>query len=409
MKILVYGGSFNPPHLGHVRSVQAAVRAIRPDRVFLIPAAIPPHKELPEGSATAEQRLAMTELAAREIPGAEVLDLELCREGKSYTVDTLRALRQEYPQGELVFLLGTDMFLTLDEWREPEEIVALATIALFPRETDRAAVIEEKRCQLEERYNTRFLILPGNPVEVSSTELRTALKKRGGRESIPEPVYAYIIRNGLYGTKPDFDWLRREAYSWLKPKRIPHVQGAEQEAIRLAGRWGLSEEDAAVAAICHDMTKKLNLSEQLRLCARYGIMADNYEKVSEKLLHAKTGAALAKDLFGLPEHIAEAICWHTTGRAGMDAMQQIIYLADYIEPTRSGFDGLAELRQAAYEDLDAAMELGLRMSLDDVITRGNEPHEDSIRAERWFLKKLHEKGAKPIRVPGIPEPEELGV
>ncbi len=409
MKILIYGGSFNPPHLGHVRSVQAAAEAVRPDRVFLIPAAVPPHKELPEGSATAEQRLAMTELAAREIPGAEVLDLELHRAGKSYTVDTLRSLREENPGAELVFLLGTDMFLTLDEWREPETIVSLATVALFPRETDRAGAIEAKRRQLEERYNTRFLILPGNPVEVSSTELRAALKERGGRENIPEPVYAYIIRNGLYGAEPDFAWLRREAHAYLKPKRVPHVLGTEQEAVRLAKRWGESEEDAAVAAICHDITKRLGLTEQLHLCARYGIMADNYEKVSEKLLHAKTGAAFAQDIFGLPEHIAEAIRWHTTGRAGMNTLQQIIYLADYIEPTRSGFDGLAELREAAYKDLDAAMELGLRMSLDDVITRGNEPHEDSIRAERWFLTKLHEKGAKPIRVPGIPEPEELDI
>lgn len=409
MKILIYGGSFNPLHLGHVRSVQMAVEAVQPDKIYLIPAAIPPHKSLPEDSATAEQRLAMTELAAGEIPGAEVLDMELRRSGKSYTVDTLRALRQENPAAELVFLLGTDMFLSLETWREPEEIVSLAKIALFPRERGREEEIEAKRRKLEARYDTRFLVLPGAPVEISSTELRAALKARCGRDHIPAQVYAYIIRHGLYGAKPDFVWLRQNAYTYLKPKRVPHVQGAEQEAIRLAKRWGCSWEDAAEAAICHDITKRLGLEEQLRLCARYGIMADDYEKVSEKLLHAKTGAAFAQDLFGLPEHIAEAIRWHTTGRAGMNTLQQIIYLADYIEPTRSGFSGLEELRQAAYEDLDAAMELGLRMSLDDVVSRGSAPHVDSIQAERWFLTKLHEKGAKPIRVPGVPDPEKLDI
>ena len=409
MKILIYGGSFNLPHMGHVQSVKAAMETIVPDRVFLIPAAVPPHKELPEDSAPAEQRLAMTRLAARKIPGAEVLDLELHREGKSYTVDTLRALRKEYPGAELVFLLGTDMFLTLEEWREPETILSLATVALFRREREQEQAVEEKRREMEARYGREFLILPGTPVEISSTELRAALKKRGGRELIPEAVYAHIICQGLYGAKPDFVWLRREAYARLKPKRIPHVQGAEQEAVRLAARWGLAEEDAAAAAICHDITKRLNLEEQLRLCARYDIMADDYEKVSEKLLHAKTGAELARDIFGLPEHIAEAIRWHTTGRAGMDMLQQIIYMADYIEPTRSGFAGLEELRKAAYEDMDAAMELGLRMSLDDVQSRGNLPHEDSIRAERWFLTKLYEKGAEPIHVEGVPDPGELRV
>lgn len=403
MKILIYGGSFNPPHKGHTHAVTMAVEAIQPDRVFLIPAAIPPHKTLPEDTPPVEERLAMTELAAGGISGAEVLDMELRREGKSYTVDTLRALREQYPTAELVFLVGTDMFLTLDEWREPETIFSLATLALFPREEGLAAVIEEKRRELEARYGARLLVLPGAPVEVSSTELREALRRREGLDHIASEVYARIIRKRLYGAKPAFSWLRREAHGHLKAKRVPHVMGTEEEAIRLARRWGVPEEDAAEAAICHDITKRLDLSEQLRLCERYGIMADDYEKVSEKLLHAKTGAEFAGELFGLSESVKEAIRWHTTGRAEMDVFQQILYLADYIEPTRSGFDGLEELRKAAYEDLDAAMELGLRMSLEDVMSRGNRPHEHSLEAWRWFLKRVNEKRGTPIHVDGIPD------
>lgn len=406
MAVLIYGGSFNPPHVGHVRAVKMAAKALCPERIFLIPTAVPPHKEVAEGTPAGEERLAMTRLAAEEIPGAEVLDMELRRGGKSYTVDTLRAVREQYPAEEQIFLVGTDMLLAFDEWREPGEILSLAAIALFPREEGRRHAIEEKARQLTDRFGGRILLLAGEPLEVSSTEVRGALKERRGREQLPEKVYEYILRRGLYGARAEFSWLRERAHAYLKPKRVPHVLGTEEEAVRLAKRWGEQSEDAAEAAICHDITKRLGLEEQLRLCERYGIMADDYESVSEKLLHAKTGAEFAGDLFGLSPRVKEAIRWHTTGRAGMDTLQKILYLADYIEPTRAGFTGLEELRRAAYADLDAAMELGLRMSLEDVTSRGNLPHSDSAEAQKWFLRELKKKGVSPIHVDGIPDPEE---
>ncbi len=396
MSILIYGGSFNPPHAGHVRSARVAAEALRPDSVFFIPAAIPPHKQLAEGTPAPEQRLAMTALAAETVPGGEALDVELTRSGPSYTADTLRLMRERYPGEELIFLLGTDMLLSIESWHAPEAILALASLAIFAREGGRDEAVRTQAEHLREKYGARVYVLEGEPVTVSSTEIRTMLPRRQGRALLPEGVYEYIIRRRLYGAKPDFDWLRERAYSYLKPSRVPHVQGTEAEARRLAARWGESVEDAAEAAIVHDITKKLTLSEQLLLCDKYGIIADEYERTSEKLLHAKTGAAFAADIFGIPEHIAQAVRWHTTGRPGMTRLEKLIYLADYIEPGRSGFSGLEELRRTAYEDLDAAMELGLRMSLDEVRGRGQEPHEDTVRAREWFLNILSEKGVAPV-------------
>ena len=395
-RILIYGGSFNPPHLGHVRSVQVAAAALKPDRIFLIPAATPPHKLMAAGSPEGSHRFAMTELAAEDIPGCEVLDIELSRSGPSYTSDTLRELKEHYPEAELVFLVGTDMLLTLDTWREPEVILSLASIAVFARKSASGDEIREKTRELEARFSARVYILEGEPVEVSSTQIRELLPVRQGRELLPEGVYGYIIRHRLYGAKPDFDWLRERAYAYLKPKRIPHVQGTEAEARRLARRWGVDEEDAAEAAILHDMTKKLNHEEQLRLCEKCGIMTDTCERANEKLLHAKTGAVLAVQDFGAPEHVSRAIRWHTTGRPGMTDLERVIYLADYIEPTRSGFSGLEELRKAAYEDLDGAMELALRMSLVEVLGKGQEPHENTVMAHTYYEKALKDKGAEPV-------------
>lgn len=403
MRILIYGGSFDPPHNGHVHAARTAMAALSPDKVFFIPAALPPHKTLAAGSPPPEERLFMTALAAGELPGAEALGVELRRGGKSYTSQTLRDLKARYPADELVFLVGTDMFLSLDRWHEPEVILSLASIALFARETDREPEIAAQTAALTERFGGTIYRIPGAPLEISSTQARALLPERGGCGLVPAAVYAHIIRKRLYGAKPDFDWLRRQAYAYLKPKRAAHVRGTEEEAVGLARRWGLSEEDAAEAAICHDITKKLERDEQLRLCDKYGIITDEYERASEKLLHAKTGAVFAADLFGLSPAVTEAIRWHTTGRPGMTALEQIIYLADYIEPGREGFDGLSELRRAAYEDLDGAMELGMRMSLHEVRAKGYPAHIDTVKGREWFLAAVRRKGKAPVHADGIPD------
>ena len=396
MRILLYGGSFNPPHLGHIRSARTAAAALKPDKTYLIPASFPPHKPLPPGTPARQHRLAMTRLAAEDIPGCAVSTVELDREGPSYTSDTLREMRRQYPGAELVFLMGTDMLLSLETWHEPEVILSGASLAVFARETGREDEIRAQAAHLQEKYGAVIYLLEGQPVTVSSTQIRALLPRRKGREWLPDSVYSHIIRFRLYGARPDFDWLREKAYAYLKPKRVPHVQGTEAEARRLAARWGEGEADAAEAAIVHDITKKLTLPEQLQLCEKYDIMADERDIANDKLLHARTGAAFAAELFGIPEHIYQAVRWHTTGRPGMTRLEKIIYLADYIEPNRSGFSGLEELRRAAYEDLDAAMELGLRMSLADIRSRGEEPFADTAEAQAWFLERLKERGVGPV-------------
>lgn len=384
MRTVMYGGSFNPPHSGHLRAARAAMEQLQPDRFFLVPDRQPPHKELGEGSPDPARRLELTALAARELPGAQVLDIELQREGRSYTVDTLAQLRRLYPGDEIVFLVGTDMFLSLESWKDPAQILALASVGVFERDEGQTEAIGAQAEHLRSTYGASVYVIESEPLAISSSELRELLPRRQGREYLPEPVYGQIIRQRLYGAKPELSWLREKAYAHLHPKRIPHVQGTEQEAVRLARRWGEDEGDAAEAAILHDITKKLDRKEQLQLCQRYGIITDTSETENNKLFHAKTGAALSRELFGVPEAIRGAIRWHTTGRVGMTRLEKIVYLADYIEPTRHGFEGLEMLRKAAYEDLDGAMLLGLRMSLKDLRQSGVEPQGDSVEAERWF-------------------------
>ena len=391
MKIAIYGGTFNPPHRGHVESLQAVYEQAKPDRVLVIPASIPPHKELAAGSPDAEERLELTRLAFKELPYAEVTDMELTRTGKSYTSDTVAELLRKYPDAELMLAMGTDMFLSFETWHEYRYLIDNVTMLVFARREGEDEKIFKYGEYLESKYGAKINYIMHDPLPISSSEIRRLLPRRLGRELLPGVVFARIVKNGDYAAKPDFPWLREQSYAYLSPKRIPHVQGCEWEAVRLAKRWGESEEDAAEAGILHDITKKLVLSEQLILSEKYGIINDTYETTNVKLLHAKTGAALARDLFNISDRVYSAIRWHTTGKPDMTLLEKIIYMADYIEPNRD-FPGVDKLRKLAYEDLDAAMALGLKMSLEDIRSYGAEPYEVTVSAYEWYKAKLTEKG-----------------
>lgn len=380
MRAAIFGGSFNPPHLGHVRAALAAKRALNAEKLLVIPASMPPHKRMAEDSPSAGDRLRLTELAFRDFPEAEVWDIELRRSGKSYTVDTLEELHGQHPDWEPVLLMGADMLLCFDTaWYGFERILELAALGVFPRKPGQDEEIERKCDKLKTLHGAKIEIIDFVPTEISSTELRALLRERRGREYLNDKVYGDIIKNRFYGAQPELDWLREQVMPFIDEKRRPHVLGCEQEAAGLAKRWGADEKLAAEAAILHDITKRQNGDEQLKLCDMYGIITDSDEKANYKLLHSKTGAELARRNFGIGDEVYSAIYWHTTAKAGMSLLEKIIYVADYIEPTRH-FEGVEGLRRLAYEDLDGAVMLGLEMSLEDLKNHGAKPHINSISA-----------------------------
>ena len=388
MKIGIYGGAFNPPHLGHITAARAVFELLKLDKLLVIPTGHPPHKTLPPGSPGPERRLEMTRLAMAGLGDwMEISDMELRREGNSYTADTLARVKERYPEDELWLLMGADMFLTLQAWREPERILSLAGVAAFGRtEADTEELFSVQRDFLYRTYpQARIftLTIPG-VVDISSTELRERLARGEGGGLLAPAVYGYILRERLYGTAADLkslplEQLRPVALSCLHPRRVPHVLGTEQEAIHLAGRWGADVEKARRAALLHDCTKKLNLEEQLAVAERLQVPLDEMERREIKLLHAKTGAGIAEAVFGTDREITEAIRWHTTGKGGMTLLEKVLYLADYIEPTRD-FPGVEELRKRCYENLDAGLLLGLEMTIREMEERGAPIHPKTLEA-----------------------------
>lgn len=383
MKIAVYGGSFNPPHLGHVEAARTVSAELAPDKFLIIPTNVAPHKEIAENSPLPYERLELCRLAFADIPGAEVSDMELQREGKSYTAQTVEELQREYPGDEIILVMGTDMLLSFETWYRFEFLLRSCKLAVLSRDEDDYLLIERAREELCRSYGADISVMLHDPVVASSCDIRERLRFGLGAELLPDSVYSEIVRRHYYDARPELSWLRAKVMPYLSEKRVAHVLGCETEAVALANRWGEDPERAAVAGILHDITKRLSPEEQLKLCEKYGIINDAAEVANPKLLHAKTGAAFARELFGIEDDIYGAIRWHTTGKPDMTLLEKIIYLADFVEPTRN-FPGVEELRELCFEDIDAAMAKGLEMSLEFIRSGGAEPYKDSVEACEWY-------------------------
>jgi nicotinate-nucleotide adenylyltransferase len=195
-RVGILGGTFNPPHIGHLVCAQEARHQLGLDRVLLMPVAVPPHKEVaadPGGPV----RLELCRLAAGDEPGLEVSALEVERGGASFTVDTLRDVHARHPQDALTFIVGGDMARSLPTWREPEEVLRLADFAVAEREEIRRADILEGVSGLAGGDRIRFFAMPR--LDVSSSDIRRrAAAGRPIRHLVPAPVADYIDAHGLY-------------------------------------------------------------------------------------------------------------------------------------------------------------------------------------------------------------------
>ena len=389
-RIGIYGGTFNPPHIGHMEAAQQAVSLLHLSKLLLIPDRIAPHKVLPENSPTPEQRLQMLSIAAADIPQVEISSLELQREGPSYTYLTVEALKQQYPEAQLVLIMGTDMFLSFDNWKNWKWLMENVTIAVLYRgQKGEQAAIREKQetfCAM----GARVELVQNQVTAISSTDLRRMLAFECAKPFLPEGVLEYIRENRLYDASRNLrqlpmEQLEQVVITLLKPDRVAHVLGCRDTAIELAKRWGADINDAARAGILHDITKALDGPLQLTLCQEHGIILDAFSKENTKTLHALTGSVVAKNVFGENDAVVSAIRYHTTGRAAMSLLEKIIYVADYMEPNRD-FSGVEEMRRLAYSDLDAALRMGLEMTMSILKTNRAQISTASLEALAYLKR-----------------------
>ena len=389
-KIGIYGGTFNPPHTGHIQGAAYALEKLGLTRLLMVPDYLAPHKEIPAGSATPEQRLSMLRLACKDKPGLEVCDLEMRRQGRSYTYETVVQLREAYRDAELTLLMGTDMFLSFDSWRKPESILQNAALAVMCRgDKGEREAIEAQKAKLE-AMGAKIYVLKNPVVAISSSDLRRLIAFGCAGEFLDEAVADFIREHGLYGA--DANWknlpmpeLEKVVVPLMKEKRVAHILGCCQTAVELARLYGADETDAARAGLLHDITKALDGPLQLTLCRAYGTILDDFSRKNPKTLHALTGSLVAERVFGENEAVVSAIRYHTTSRANMTLLEKIIYVADYVEPNRD-FPGVEKLRKAAYENIDQALKLGLESTLALLKEQGREVSPESGEALRYLLE-----------------------
>jgi len=196
VRLGILGGTFNPPHLGHLVCAQEAYRELELDRVMLIPARIPPHKPV-EHEPGPEHRLELCRLSVQGDERFDASAIELDRDGPSFTVDTLRVLKNQAPQDELVLILGGDIAAGLTQWHEPERVLELATLAIARRRGTTRGAVEKALGQLHGGEQARFFAMPR--IGISSTMLRRRV--RAGqpiRYFVHDQVEGYIQRHGLY-------------------------------------------------------------------------------------------------------------------------------------------------------------------------------------------------------------------
>ena len=390
MRIGIYGGTFNPPHTGHLRLAEEMLKAASLDKIIVIPASTPPHKS-DSGLISEEHRLNMCSLLFSD-GHFDVSDIEICRKGKSYTFDTVTQLKKEYPDDELFLIIGSDMLLSFDKWYRFEDILRSVTLCVATREDEIS--VEQLLSYAEETLKLSrddIIVSSMRAFECSSTEVRKLIAEGEGAEHfLSEDVSEYIFDNSLYTDK--YTPWRKLLKSRLLEKRYIHSLNVADSARELADKYGCDQEKAYFAGLVHDIMKNASEEEQLQIMEKGGIILSRTEKVNKKLWHAMAGEAYLRVEMGISdEDVLNAVRYHTTGRAGMSLLEKVVYIADYISAERDYEDVNVMRELSTNEGLDEAALYALKYSFRSLSKKEKLIHTDSVE---YYNELIMERGGR---------------
>jgi len=372
MRMAIMGGTFDPVHNGHLQIAQDVKKVCGLDGILLLPAGDPPHKRL---QIDRFDRLEMARRAAKTQPGMMVSDIEIMREGTTFTVDTLTQLHEQQPDAEWIYIIGADTVRVLSKWRNFEKVAGLCEFAAVGRPGFDGESVREWADALERDYGARIHLLNVCGPDISSTDVRNAVAEGRSIDSlVPQPVAEYIREKGLYLCSMPVEQVCRKLQSALKPGRYQHTLGVADTARRLAPRFGVDPMRAYLAGLLHDCAKWMRYEEMVELVRGNVPDLTQDELANEPVLHAPAGMLVAQRDYGVcdPE-ILSAIRKHTVGSGGMTALEKLVYTADFVEPNRKPFDGLEDARALAETDLNAATKKCAELTRDHVIRCGGVP------------------------------------
>ena len=388
MKTVIFGGSFNPPHIGHYEMVKLLEEREDVEKILIIPNKAPVHK-VGFGFADNSERLNMALLLASDFKKAEVLDIELERDEKSYSYLTLLELTKRSPEKDFWFLCGADMLVTLKTWYEYKKLIKLCGfLAVFRKGEDRERFDNAvKELTLD---GARIETISAEISEVSSTEVRIKISEEGSIEDIvPQKIASYIKKRKIYKEEQglDIEKLKKHISDRLTEKRFHHSLCVADEAVRLADRYGANKEKAYLAGLLHDVLKDTSCNEQLKFAKEFGIILSDLEFSAPKLYHSLIGCEYVKNILGIDdEEIYGAIKYHTTARAGMTLLEKVIYLADYTSLDRD-YNGVDMMREAVDKGLRIALKEALDFTVSDLKSRSVPIHPDTLAAWQEYSEE----------------------
>lgn len=331
MRIAIFGGTFNPVHNEHIKTALSAIEELRLDKLYVVPAFLPPHKNVVP--APAEDRLNMLKLAFSNEKRVEVSDFEIKNGGKSYTYVTAEYFAEKHKGAELFVLAGDDMLTDFKTWKYPERILAVADLAVFGRENF-AADEEKEREYFKARFNKEFIRLSYTGKDDSSTEIRVynALGL-SIKDKTAESVAEYIKEKKLYIGGEYEEYVKKS----LTEKRLTHTANVVVAALKKCKAEGIDEKKAYTAALLHDCAKYKNPSD----FPDFELPTD----VPAPVVHAFLGAYIVENVLKIDDReIIDAVKYHTSGKENMSPLGKLVFVADMVEKGRT-YDGAEKLRE----------------------------------------------------------------
>ncbi|MBQ7373187.1 MAG: nicotinate (nicotinamide) nucleotide adenylyltransferase [Clostridia bacterium] len=373
-KLVFFGGTFDPPHIEHVKMVEAVEKEISPDKIIIMPTFIPPHKKV-FMPASPKNRLEMCKIAFAKINGAVVSDYEIKQKGKSFSYLTVKHLAEEYSDYEILFLMGTDMLSSFHTWKNPTEILKFATPLLCQRQGEDKTAVESKE-EFFKKFGVKIGCLNFVGKDLSSTQIKIKkLLKLSVDDSLIFGVNEYIDRHFLYNGGKIADFV----ISNLTEKRLVHTKGVIELALRYAKAFGVSLKKTLKASLLHDVAKYLSLSDYPEFVPP--------KAVPSQVMHQYLGAYVAEKELGVKDkEVLNAIRYHTSAKPNMSLLAKIVFTADMLEEGRT-YDGVEKIRALSFEDFDKAFILSMQRSLDYVYERGCEVYPLTLKAYEYYAKR----------------------
>jgi nicotinate-nucleotide adenylyltransferase len=359
MNVLLYGGSFNPVHYAHLKNIELGMTKLDIDKILVICDKFPHFKEN-EYVLDYKTRVKLINIALKEYNFThliEVSDIMKDDTEKRYTYEIIKQLKDEYPNDNFYFLIGSDQANNLDKWKNIDELKKLVHFVITKRSNDNITLSDS-------------IVIKNEPLPYSSTLTRKEYASTG-----INGVDKYIRQNGLY-----LDELLKK---YLSEARIRHSQNVAALAKKYASKYKLNSKKAYIAGMLHDITKEMPLDKQYEL-----VKYDYCFELNDNTVHAYSAVRIVRDQLKIEDfEILEAIMYHTTAFFEMKPLSRLIYVCDMLSVERD-FNGVGYLRSLLNKDLNLCYCECVLKSLAYLKEKGIEINKDLKKLDRMIRKEL---------------------